>query len=76
MKPLQLPGSGKRPSFTEQSTTLALVQAWVVAAGSGREVVVADPEAPDPEAPDPGDPDPTPPPEAEQEPPLLAPMSM
>ena len=66
MKPLQLPGSGKRPSFTEQSTTLALVQAWVVAGGSGREVVVADPEEPDP----------APPPEAEQEPPLLAPMSM
>ena len=67
MKPLQLPGSGKRPSFTEQSTTLALVQAGlVVAAGSGREVVVADPEEPDP----------APPPEAEQEPPLLAPMSM
>ena len=73
MKPLQLPGSGKRPSFTEQSTTLALVQAWVVASGSGREVVVADPEGPDPGGPDPEDPDTAPP---EQEPPLLAPMSM
>ena len=74
MKPLQLPGSGKRPSFTEQSTTLALVQAGlVVAAGSGREVVVADPEGPDPGDPDPEDPDTAPP---EQEPPLLAPMSM
>ena len=65
MKPRQLAGSGKRPSLTEQSTTLALVQAGVVAAGSGRNVVVADP-----------DPDPPPPPEAEQEPPLFAPMSM
>ena len=71
MNPLQLLGSGKRPSCTEQSTTLAPLQAGVVAAGAGRDVVVTDPDQPPPP------PSPPPPPEAEQEPsPLLDPMSM
>ena len=72
MNPLQLLGSGKRPSCTEQSTTLAPLQAGVVATGNGRDVVVADPvQAPSPPSPQP------PPPEMEQEPsPLLDPMSM
>ena len=64
MNPLQLLGSGKRPSCTEQSTTLAPLQAGVLAAGAGRDVVVTDPDQP-------------PPPSPEQEPsPLLDPMSM
>ena len=69
MNPLQLLGSGKRPSCTEQSTTLAPLQAGVVAAGAGRDVVVTDPD----HAPS----TPPPSPEVEQEPsPLLDPMSM
>ena len=74
MNPLQLLGSGKRPSCTEQSTTLAPLQAGVVDTGAGRDVVVTDPDqAPPPASP----PAPPPPPEAEQEPsPLLDPMSM